>query len=125
MKNDYRTFKINRMRNVGMRVETFDSQSYQPPEIEPADNLLFDTVELELLFSPQAAFRVYDEFDERDIIQGDGGWLSVTIRMPDDYWLYSYIFSYGEFLEVLRPQSVRDEIALLAGRIKNKYSNKT
>ena len=124
LKNDYRTFKINRMRNVEMLADTFNGKAFQVPEIESSEYQPPGLVNIKLLFAPEAAYRVYDEFDERNIIKNDDGSLIVTMILPNDYWLYDYILSFGALIEVLEPQSVRDEIVAQAEKIKNKYANK-
>ena len=125
LKNDYRTFKISRMRDVKMLAETFDGKAFQIPEIESTEYQSSCLIDVALHFAPHAAYRVYDEFDERNIIKNEDGSLIVAMSMPNDYWLYDYILSFGASLEVLEPQSVRDEIVRQAEKIKNKYVNKT
>lgn len=120
-KNDFRTFKINRMRDVGILAETFDSELYSLPEIEAEDVQLPEYIDVKLLFSPQAAYRVYDEFDERDVVVNEDGSMVVAVKMPDGHWLYDYVFSLGVLVEVLEPQSVRDEIVRKAEQIKSFY----
>ena len=125
MRNDFRTFKISRMRNVEILADGFDSRLYKLPEIETEDSLPPDYVDLTLLFPPQAAYRVYDEFNERDVTVNEDGSMSVAVKTPHDQWLYSYIFSLGMLIEVIEPQSVRDEIVRYAEQIKRKYSPET
>ena len=125
LKNDYRTFRISRMRNVFASEESFDGTAFQAPEIEPPEVQSPCLVNVKLKFIQQAAYRVYDEFDEPDIVKNKDGTLSVSVNLPNDYWLYSYILSFGAAVEVLEPQTVRDELARQADEIKNKYSPKT
>jgi len=125
LKNDYRTFKISRMRNVKMLADAFDSREFQLPEIESLEFPLPDFVYVQLRFEPHAAYRVYDEFDERNVIKNEDGSLSASIYLPNDNWLYEYILSFGTSVEVIEPQNVRAEITLQAEKIKNKYTNET
>jgi len=123
LKNDYRTFKINRMRNVEILADTFDGKAFQIPEIEQ-EYQPPGLVDIKLHFAPQAAYRVYDEFDERYITKNEDGSYVVAMCLPNDHWLYGYILSFGASVEVLEPQDVRDEIVRQAERIKNKYAGK-
>ena len=95
LKNDYRMFKINRMRNVEMLADTFDSEAFHIPEIEQSEYSSPGLVDVKLHFAPEAAYRVYDEFDERSIIINEDGSYVVTISLPNDNWLYGYILSFG------------------------------
>jgi len=121
LKYDYRTFKISRMRNVATQPDVFDSKQYQIPEIESAEHHSAYLVDVKLHFSPQVAYRVYDEFDEQHITQNEDGSFTVAMSLPNDYWLYSYILSFGSSIEVLEPQNVRDELVRQTDKIKNKY----
>jgi predicted DNA-binding transcriptional regulator YafY len=122
LKNDYRTFKVSRMRNVKMLADTFDNGAFQIPEIEQSEYQSPHLVEVKLHFEPYVAYRVYDEFDEQNITKSEDGSFNVTMSLPDDYWLYDYVFSFGAAIEVIEPQIVRDEILRQIEKIKNKYS---
>ena len=124
-KNDYRTFRISRMREVEMLAEPFDSKAFRPSEIEESEYQSYALIDVKLYFEPQVAYRVYDEFDERYVTKNDDGSFVVTASLPNDYWLYEYILSFGAWIEVVEPQSVRDEIARQAENIKNKYAQQT
>jgi predicted DNA-binding transcriptional regulator YafY len=123
LKNDYRTFKISRMRHIKVLDDTFNAAVFKIPEIELSEGQA-PCIDVKFLFSPQAAYRIYDEF-EQDIIKNSDGTFTVSAKLPDDYWLYGYILSFGAYVEVLEPQSVRDELARQADEIKNKYASKT
>ena len=121
MQNDYRTFKISRLKNVEATSEVYNNQSYQTPSIETAEYQSPSLIELTLRFAPEAAYRVYDEFDEENISIDDDGSFIVEMTMPHDNWLYSYVMSFGAFAEVIEPKSIRDEIVHQLDAIKNIY----
>ena len=124
-KDDYRTFKISRMRSVKMLADSFNNETLQPSEIEHSEYQSHNLIALKLYFEPYIAYRVYDEFDEQSITQNSDGSFIVTLTIPNDYWLYDYILSFGAAIEVIEPQCVRDEIARQAEKTKNKYASKT
>jgi predicted DNA-binding transcriptional regulator YafY len=125
LKSDYRTFKISRMRNVAMLTDTFNEAAFQAPEMDPPNHQSPSLVDVKLLFAPQAAYRVYDEFDEQRIIKNGDGSFAVSVKLPNDDRLYGYVLSFGILIDVLEPQSVRDEIIRQAEAIKRKYALKT
>ena len=125
LRNDYRIFKISRMKNVEILAEVFDSKAFKIPEIQTSENQFPCIVDVTLHIMPNATYRVYDEFDERSIIKNKDGSLIVTMSVPNDYWIIDYLLSFGESLEVLAPQSIRDEVIRRAEEIKNVYANKT
>ncbi len=62
---------------------------------------------IKLKFNKSQAFRVYDEFYNR--VFEDDGYLFVELDLPSDY-VYSYILSFGNDVEVLEPEEVRVEL---------------
>ena len=122
LKNDYRTFKINRMMSVKMLADSFDNKTFRTPEIEQSEYQSPYLVEVKLYFEPHVAYRIYDEFDEQHITKNDDGSFIVVMKLPNDYWLYNYILSFGAAVEVIKPQNVRDEIARQAEKIRSKYT---
>ena len=79
------------------------------------------TISVKLKFAPQAAFRVYDEFPDSITEDSDGN-LYVTIDLPDNEVMYSYLFSFGNSVEVIEPKSVRDNIRKTLHLMLNKYN---
>ena len=120
-KNDYRTFKVNRMGTVDILAGNFDNQKFTAPHLEDTSFPDLPFVNVKLCFAPAAAYRVYDEFDDLDIIKNNDGSCLVYMCLPEDNWLYSYILSFGALVEVLEPQHVREEILRQIEKIKNIY----
>ena len=108
-----------------MLAESFDSQAFQAPAIEPSEEQMPSLVDVTLRFEPHAAYRVYDEFNEHYITKAGDGSFTVAIRLPNDFWLYDYLLSFGAAVEVIEPQHVRKEIVRRAESIKDKYVSKT
>ena len=120
-KDEYRTFKVNRMDIVEILAENFVSKEFQTPHIEASSFPDLQFIDVKLLFAPPAAYRVYDEFADADIIKNDDGSCIVFMCLPDDNWLYSYILSFGALVEVLEPENVRAEVLRQLEKIKNIY----
>lgn len=107
-KQDYRTFKINRMLAVSDTGSHFDGD-YIPPQIDggapPGDLAL-----IELEFAARVAYRVYDEFDVGCIERGDNGNLYVSAALPEDEWLCGYLRSFGKAVRVISPEHLRRKL---------------
>ena len=107
-KNSFRLFKLSRIKDLHLTDEVFigrdchEDEGEHPPQNEPP------IVVVTLKIAPEMAFRVYDEFDNSQIIKNEDGSLTVTI---DGWWedrrLYSLIFSYGEYAVVLEPEHIK------------------
>ena len=68
----------------------------------PHDN----TVHIKVKFDRKIAFRAYEKLNG-EITEDDGGNLYDGIKIPNDYNLCRYIFSFGENVEVLEPEEIR------------------
>lgn len=105
-KQDFRLFKISRMKNVKILEESFDRDL---PEL-PEPKVDFKVVKLELEISKELAYRVYDEFKREDILLNEDGDFIVKTELPENDWIYGYILSFGEYVKVISPNYVRDVI---------------
>ena len=54
------------------------------------------------------AYRVYDEFCEKNIRSKPDGNFEVVMENYENEWLYGYMLSYGEYLTVLEPERIRN-----------------
>ncbi|GAE90184.1 helix-turn-helix transcriptional regulator [Acetivibrio straminisolvens] len=108
-RQDYRTFKINRVLDVHITNENFDESSYSPPPIETLQERPNSIINLSILLSPQVAYRAYDEFDESCIEKCDNGWFRVTARLPEDNWLYSFLKSLGNDVCIISPAHLKEK----------------
>jgi len=121
-RNNIRLFKLTRIENLTVTDALFpernllehDSDSIASPYSKPLVNL-------KLKIAPEMSHRVYDEFS-RDMIkkQADGSFLVSTTWMKDD-WIYGTILSFGEHIEVLEPEYIREIVKCKAQNIVKKY----
>lgn len=121
-KKDYRTFKINRMLQIKVLPNSFAGQNFAPPPIEADAPSSTVCVHLELAFSAEVAYRVYDEFDAKNVQRNRDSSFTVTVDLPEDYWLYGFLLSFGTSVRVIEPQSVRNHLLDQVETIKNFYS---
>lgn len=122
LKKEYRTFKINRLLNINVLADSFAGQELSPPPIETGDALHPSIVHLKLVFSADAAYRVYDEFDAKAVQKNKDGSFAVVTDWPNDGWLYGFLLSFGTSVQVVEPKSVRDCLLAQIESIKKLYS---
>lgn len=106
-RNEFRTFKINRMSSIKILKQTFSSKSV--PKI-PKINLQEQTIHLRLLFSERICCRVYDEFNHHDIHSRDDGTVVVDTDLPNEGWLIRYLLSFGKYIKILSPKSIKSKM---------------
>lgn len=106
-KQDYRIFKIARIKEIKILEEHFKRELQQENKKE---EYKFKTVTLELEISKKMAYRVYDEFEDSEINKKDDGSFIINVEYPENEWVYGYILSFGEYVNVLAPERVKRTI---------------
>ena len=111
LKEDFRTFKLSRIRRIALLDETFDKDAL--PRIEPPapnDDVFTPLVRIELHIKASQAYRVYDEFQDDEIERLPDGSFKVTIHYQEDEWFYGMLLSYGEALKVTSPEHLQEKL---------------
>ena len=110
LRNDFRFFKLTRIKDLEISSDTFRRAVENIPKVETViKNKNF--IHAKLKFSPKVAFRVYDEFTD-DVSKDNQGNLYVNIDLPDNETLFSYILSFGDNIEILEPDYLRHSMKL-------------
>lgn len=118
LREDYRFFKLKRMKELKTLGETFERQA--PAKILSSSSVFQDDyVTITLKLSKEMAFRLYDEFNQYEVLS-DGSFLAY-ITMPRGQWVYYYIASFGEHCEVIEPEDIRLEIRDTLKKTLNHY----
>ena len=106
LKQDYRIFKIARIKEVKMLQEHFEREL--PKEENEQYN--FKIIELELEINKAMTYRVYDEFESKEITKKQDGNFIIKVKYPESEWVYGYILSFGEYAKVLNPNYAKNII---------------
>lgn len=104
MKQDYRIFKITRIKKIKVLEEHFDRELPKDKKEEKYD---FKIISLELEINKEMAYRVYDEFETNEITKKEDGNFIVKVQYPDNEWVYGYILSFGEYIKILSPDEAK------------------
>lgn len=107
LKKDYRIFKISRIDKIKILEERFERDL---PIEEEHQKYNFKIIELELEINKNMTYRVYDEFDYKEIKKKENGNFIVRVKYPENEWVYDYILSFGEYAKVLNPSDVKNKI---------------
>ena len=110
-RQDMRLFKLTRVKNLILTNESFTERDLLA--IRPAaghDEHQKQDVTLKLRIEPEMTYRVYDEFDEDNIEKQPDNSFIVTVTWPEDDWVYGTILSYGEYIEVIEPEHIKEII---------------
>ncbi len=123
LRNDYRIFRISRIENLVIQqtrfvrkektFKEFDSENNWEKNIKP--------VKLTLKFHPRALLRVQDYFGKEQMKINSDGSIIIKLTWPEDDWVYGFLLSFGENLEVLEPTYLRKTISKMAQKIVEIY----
>ncbi|GAA0124441.1 YafY family protein [Clostridium sp. CTA-19] len=106
-KNDFRIFKLSRIKNFKIKGDTFIRKEV---DLNLSREMSFEVINLKLRFSKEVLYKIYDFYDENSIIKNEDGTYDVTVSYPQGEWVYDHILSYGNNVTVLEPKFVRAEI---------------
>ncbi|RAP28649.1 hypothetical protein C2W64_04705 [Brevibacillus laterosporus] len=122
-KNDFRLFKLYRMKNLTVLDTTFTRQNIHSDELPWVQNWNDPAkmVQLVLQFSPEARHLAEEWFGVEELREYGKGYVTVAASFPEDNWLYGFILSFGPSVEVLEPESIQLKIKELATAIVKKY----
>lgn len=107
LKENYRIFKIARMKEIKILREHFERDLPKQRKDETQD---FKIISLKLEISKSMAYRVYDEFENEKIKKMKNGNFIVSAEYPETEWVYCYILSFGENAKVLSPKRAKEII---------------
>lgn len=108
-RQEHRTFRISRLKNLEVVAEPFERKTLPGPERKQR-NTQQPLIDLKLCCKVQALSRLYDYFDETFLTPNDDGSFLLEVSLAEGEWLYSYILSFGNLVEVVAPVYVRNII---------------
>lgn len=105
-RNDMRYFKLTRIEELKILDETFIKRQLKEEKYtyEESNN----NIDIKLKIDGFMGFRVYDEF-RRGTIKMEEDYFIVNINVPYSDWIYGYLLSFGNAVEVLEPANIREE----------------
>ncbi len=107
LKEDYRIFKIARIKEIKILEEHFEREL---PKEEEKEKHNFKMIELELEINKAMTYRVYDEFESKEITKKEDGNFIIKVKYPENEWVYGYILSFGEHIKVISPTRAKNII---------------
>lgn len=122
LRHDFRLFKIRKIRDLSLMDETFEPREVLLSSIhwdmKPDDKELFTIV---LAFHESLQDKLYDFFGADNYERMDDKRIKVTFSMNLCPWLYGFILSFGDQVEVIKPLRLRDIIKEMANDIAKIY----
>lgn len=107
LRQEFRLFKLLRIKKLELLPETFQRRT-MPDVLSNQAAAADEKISVTLLFAPALAHRVYEHY--QDYSRQADGRFRVTVDLPHNNELYSFLLSLGEQVEVMAPLKVRQEL---------------
>ncbi len=121
-KGEIRTFRLSRVKRLLVLPEVFEREfPVEAASTEECREECPDPV-LKLKFSPEIAYRLYDEFQENQVCLCEDGNYYVTAPYELNHWTMHYLLSFGKYVEVIGPEEARAMLKEIVSEILKKYT---
>lgn len=121
-RQDFRLFKLSRMREIRVLQEGFARREVRLDQWDLAEEWnRSGTVEVLLRFEPGLRMVVEDRFGVEQVELDEAGRVLVRFAYREDEWLYGFLLSFGPGAEVLEPPHLREILRDRASRIAAMY----
>lgn len=108
LKEEARTFRITRIKDLAIKKENFIRRNIKDIDTNHSKKSIENMVNLKLKLHKEVLYRIFDDFDQNLLIENQDGTYEVSIELPENEWLYGYILSFGNYVEVIEPKYIRD-----------------
>ena len=119
LRQDFRLFKITRIRNL-----TFTNEEFKPRKHDYQFNFSFpqeNEIKIKLKFD-QGALHNLDNYFELDKLDfNEDGYIYAIVECAESEWVYSMILSFGDSVEIIEPKHIRKIIKDQAKKVFDKY----
>jgi predicted DNA-binding transcriptional regulator YafY len=122
-RNDYRIFRFSRIKNATELDEHFKRKDVSHSKYISQNDSTQTLMPIALRFSSEVRVKVEDYFEQEQMEVQENGDIIIKVNYPEDEWVYSFILSYGEHVEVLEPEHLKKIICEKAKKIAEKYNN--
>lgn len=119
-KEDWRTFKLNRMQHLSISETSFTRTNAKPPIIE--DYAYHETIKARIAVDASYKWRLVDEFGPDHFTVGADGRLILTFGFKGKNYLFSWITGFCGKAELIEPIELRAELIDIADRIRKIHS---
>lgn len=117
MQNDFRIFRLTRILRLEPTSQQFRRREGSYRSIWDSYQPASPPVKLVLAFAPEARSRAEEYFGLDELSEYKDGRLLAQVNWPEDEWVYSFLLSFGEHIEVLEPLHIRRLLCEKAAQI--------
>lgn len=107
-RNENRLFRLSRIKKLTLTETHFERKPgiCQYHSVFPTPEEIGDLIDLELEFTLDVGYRLFDTLDDAAITKHENGY-TVKLTLPENNWLYDFLMSFGDKVTIIQPESVR------------------
>lgn len=111
-----RYFKLSRIQDLKLLKTEITKEESDYPENEQQENSNYkgdkisSFIQLKVMIKNSEIHRILDEYKVDSIEDFDEEYKTLTLTVPDMYWIKSWILSFGSSIKILEPENLRKEI---------------
>lgn len=119
-RKDFRLFKLNRMEKVKVSDQGFPDRKIPAPDL--SDERIFPGgILVRALFAPEVKWRLIESFGLHCFTEQEDGRLLFEDEYTNEDNLLSWLMGFGDKVEVLEPESVRETLLTMAENMVRTY----
>lgn len=120
-RQDFRLFKLNRMLNLAVE-EEFEARQLPEYHLEKELQKAFPpSIEVEIIFDKSVKWRLIDEYGVDSFVQREDEKLLFRCGFTDEENLLSWLLSFGNLAELIKPEYLRIKLEVLFDEMQKKY----
>lgn len=122
LSQEFRMFKLNRMDKLQVLEEVFKPRKVpEPNNMQPNINSE-DCFHVLAAFDESIRWKVMEEFRSENMILQEDGRIHIEFSWPDKKELFLYILEFGNHVEIIEPQNLRQEFEEFVQNILKLYN---
>lgn len=119
-KDSFRMYKLNRLLDLQLLADEFKRQEHDAAAVH-FENYFQDNYMITALFDKSLKFRLIEEYSIHSFHETEDGRLEFTAGFTNLEAAVSWFLSFGEKVEVISPEEIRDMIKNTAVKIAGRY----
>lgn len=120
MREDFRLFKLNRMEEINANGHTYGGRECPLPDLRDV-KVFPGGIEIKALFQPECKWKLVEEYGPWCYVEQEDGRLLFQSNYANKDYLFEWLFSFRDKVEVIEPEEIRREMKFLIERMREIY----
>lgn len=119
-REDFRLFKLNRMEEINANGYNYEGRECPLPDLRDV-KVFPGGIEIKALFQPECKWKLVEEYGPWCYVEQEDGRLLFQSNYANKDYLFEWLFSFRDRVEVIEPEEIRQEMKLLIENMRKIY----